>query len=314
MLEYVYGYRCQDSRQNVFYNPEGKVVYMTACLGVILDQETNTQTFFGGGPVENKSKQVANDLHHHTNDIMSLDVNANGDREWAVSGQVGKSPPVFVWNTRTGEKKSRLKLRKDARAVAACAISSDGTHIATVDKHNDHNVAIWNADSGACVFGDKGGPDPIFDICFTRKEGSYECYTAGKKHFAYWDPEAGRKKKGLFGSNERTSFACVAADNNGNAYAGAANSLIYVFAGNTCKQTLGFHDKGFVGAIIWYDGKLYSGGRDGRVVVTNTSTMEQEQAFEFGVLPRAIDCFQHEKFVVGLKSGSIVETNIASGE
>ena len=36
-LEYVYGYRCEDSRQNVYYNPEGKIVYMTACLGVILD-------------------------------------------------------------------------------------------------------------------------------------------------------------------------------------------------------------------------------------------------------------------------------------
>lgn len=36
-LEYVYGYRCEDSRQNVYYNPEGKICYMTACLGVILD-------------------------------------------------------------------------------------------------------------------------------------------------------------------------------------------------------------------------------------------------------------------------------------
>jgi len=56
VLDHVYGYRCEDSRQNVYYNPEGKVVYMTACLGVILDQHTNTQTFFGGGEVANESK------------------------------------------------------------------------------------------------------------------------------------------------------------------------------------------------------------------------------------------------------------------
>ena len=36
-LEYVYGYRCADSRQNVFYNSLGQAVYMTAALGVILD-------------------------------------------------------------------------------------------------------------------------------------------------------------------------------------------------------------------------------------------------------------------------------------
>jgi len=41
-LEYVYGYRCEDSRQNVYYNNDGNIVYMTACLGVILDKEANT--------------------------------------------------------------------------------------------------------------------------------------------------------------------------------------------------------------------------------------------------------------------------------
>lgn len=55
-LEYVYGYRCQDSRQNVYYNPNGDIVYMTAAVGVILHKATNTQTFFGGGEVDNTSK------------------------------------------------------------------------------------------------------------------------------------------------------------------------------------------------------------------------------------------------------------------
>lgn len=193
-------------------------------------------------------------------------------------------------------------------------MSSDANYIATVDKHNDHNVKIFDANSGNLVFGDKGGPDPIFDICFSKHPSKVECYTAGKKHFGHWSVEAQKKKKGLFGSNPRCSFACVTADDKGTAYAGGSNALIYVFSGNTCKQTLGFHGKGFVGAIIWNGGKLYSGGRDGRVVVTNTDTMEQEQAFDFGVLPRAIDVFNGEKFVVGLRSGSIIECNIASGE
>lgn len=38
VLEYAYGYRCQDSRQNVYYNADGQIVYMTACLGVILNK------------------------------------------------------------------------------------------------------------------------------------------------------------------------------------------------------------------------------------------------------------------------------------
>jgi hypothetical protein len=41
-LHYVYGYRCEDSRQNLYFNSEGNVVYMTAALGVILDCGSNT--------------------------------------------------------------------------------------------------------------------------------------------------------------------------------------------------------------------------------------------------------------------------------
>ena len=85
-LEYAYGYRSADVKQNLYYNPKGKLVYMTACLGIILDKESNTQTFFGGGEVENKSKQTASDANGHNDDIMSLKVNNNGDRNLAVSG------------------------------------------------------------------------------------------------------------------------------------------------------------------------------------------------------------------------------------
>jgi microtubule-associated protein-like 6 len=55
-LEYAYGYRCFDTRQNVHFNSDGNAVYMAAALGVILDHGSNTQKFFGGGEVDNTSK------------------------------------------------------------------------------------------------------------------------------------------------------------------------------------------------------------------------------------------------------------------
>lgn len=85
-LEYAYGYRCQDSRQNVFYNGNDEIVYMTACLGVVLNRDDNVQRFFGGGEVDNSSKQVSSSKEHHNNDIMCLDVNTAGGRTHAVTG------------------------------------------------------------------------------------------------------------------------------------------------------------------------------------------------------------------------------------
>jgi len=106
-----------------------------------------------------------------------------------------------------------------------------------------------------------------------------------------------------------TSFACVTADDQGNCYAGAANSLVYVWNGNSCKKAVGFNDKGFIGAINWVDGKLYTGGRDGKVCIIDTDSMTCIEAIDFGMLPRALDV-KDGNLIVGLRNGSIVQCNI----
>jgi len=134
------------------------------------------------------------------------------------------------------------------------------------------------------------------------------------KHFCHWSIKDTKKRKGIFGdAGPQTSFGCVTADDQGNAYAGGANSGIYVWAGRTLAQVLKIHDGGFVGALAWNSGRLYSGGRDGKVCVTDTSTMECLQSIDFGALPRAIDA-QGSIIVVGLRSGSIVECDVETEE
>lgn len=48
-IDFVYGYKSEDVRQNLFYNAKRKPVYMTAALGVILDAGQRKQIIFGGG-------------------------------------------------------------------------------------------------------------------------------------------------------------------------------------------------------------------------------------------------------------------------
>ena len=105
----------------------------------------------------------------------------------------------------------------------------------------------------------------------------------------------------------------MTADDKGTAFAGGANALIYVWKGNSCIKTLGFHERGFIGAINWVEGKLYSGGKDGRVCVINADTFECEKAINFGILPRALDVHLG-KLVVGLRTGSIIECDLESEE
>ena len=41
-LEYIYGYRCHDARNNLRYTEDGKLVYHAAGAGVVMNQSTNT--------------------------------------------------------------------------------------------------------------------------------------------------------------------------------------------------------------------------------------------------------------------------------
>lgn len=49
-LEYVNGYRCEDSRQNLFFTKSpNEIVYMTAAIGVVMNIQENKQQFYGFG-------------------------------------------------------------------------------------------------------------------------------------------------------------------------------------------------------------------------------------------------------------------------
>lgn len=245
---------------------------MTAALGVILDQSTNTQKFFGGGMVNNTAKNVANDENGHTDDITALGISS--DRQWACSGQVGSAPCAFVWNAKTGEKKQRFKLAKGARGIACIAMSNDGKLVAMADLHNDHFVSVYDVESGSLKMKEKGDTNKIFDICFSNKPGDNTFATAGSKHIKFWYPDQMKSEKGLFmGKGQQTSFACVAYDNNGVCYTGGSNSLIYVWNGRELKETIKAHQPGFVCALRFVDGKLYSGGKDGNMCIINTQSL-----------------------------------------
>ena len=306
----MYGYRCADSRQNVFFNASGQAVYMTAALGIILDQSSNTQKFFGGGMVENTAKNVANDENAHTDDITSITI--SNCRKWAASGQVGSAPSAFLWNAVTGEKKQRFKLTKGARGVNAIAISNDNSLVACVDIHDDHNVYVYDAATGAIKMKEKGDTNKIFDICFSEKPGDLKFATAGSKHIKFWDPTQMKGDKGLFGKTEQTSFACVAYDNNGVCYTGGCNSLIYVWPDRNASTTIAAHKGGFICALRYAAGKLYSGGKDGNLVITNCSSLQVEKTISFGtVLIRAID-IEGNKGLVGLRDGTIFEIDMSN--
>ena len=204
---------------------------MTAAVGVILDKNSNTQKFFGGSATSSSFMQRAGKraTQQHTDDIMALTISS--DRRTCATGQVGSTPLVYIWDACSGLFKKQIKLPRGTRGVSALAFSLDGKHLAVADLHNDHNVYVFDSATGEQQFKDKGGPDRIFDIAWSKQPGDMRFVTAGIKHVKFWTPftEEGRKvNKGLFmGKGKLSSFACATFDQSGVAYLGAMNGNVY---------------------------------------------------------------------------------------
>lgn len=282
---------------------------MTAALGVILDTASNTQKFFGGGEVEQESKQKASDFNGHTNDVLCCKV--NNARDCAVTGQNGSTPVLFTWDATTGEKKGRAKLPKGSRGITACSFNKDGSKVACVDAHNDHRVYVYSTGSGELTrFGmEKGGGEKVHDICFDPNGDGFT--TAGVKHFYFWNGADASldKRKGIYNGNPQTSFACTAWDDKGRAYGGSTKGDIYVWdaATRTCIGRLEGHTKGMIGALKFDAGKLYSGGKDGCVIEWDCSGDDlpvKGSTVEFNDLIRSIDV-HNGNMLVGTRDGSI---------
>lgn len=82
-LDFAYGYRGHDTRQNAVYNARGRIVYATAATGVVYDGDEHVQDFFT----------------FHGDDILSLAMHPDGDI--IATAQAGRDPVICVWSSKT---------------------------------------------------------------------------------------------------------------------------------------------------------------------------------------------------------------------
>lgn len=95
-LKYVFGYRAFDTRMNVKYSKEGKIVYHTAALGLVLDKNSNEQTFF----TNHDEDMVCLAMH------PSLNIVATG--QMAKTGKA-KLIDIYVWEIESKKILANLK-------------------------------------------------------------------------------------------------------------------------------------------------------------------------------------------------------------
>ena len=263
-LQFVYGYTTRNgSRQNLFYNADGNVVYHAAALGIVYNKKTHEQYHF----------------HGHNDDITALDLNPK-DGITVVTGQLGKQPKILVWSSRpdkSGSGSPHLPLLcvidgDHRRAILSLSFSANGEFIASVGFDNSRSIALyrWGKEKKIDkmrIGMDKGHTDEIYQLAFNPVTN--HIVAGGKKMLKFFG-----LKEGAMNDTEKDARAAAKQGQQHTATLSDSESKIWAKKG-TFGSELGAQD--ILSLAFDLDGVTYAGNGDGYIF------RFREQATDIGV-------------------------------
>lgn len=154
LINYIYGYRSYDTRNNLRYSPKGEAVYHTAGAGIVLNQNKNTMRV----------------TTVHNDDITCLD----SFRNLVATAEMGNKPLIAIWDSETME--TVMTFNKPLqKSISNIAFSPSGRLIAATSMSDNHEIAIYDIGK-KCLLATGNGPrSPIFALKFTQNEEYVVC-------------------------------------------------------------------------------------------------------------------------------------------
>ena len=173
-LDYAFGYRARDCRNNIQQIGDHKVLYHCAALGVVKNLQTLDEDFLEG----------------HTGDVLCLDYHAPSNLICSGSSAANYEAQLCVWNSETNKRIHNIK-GFHRYAVVSCAINPQGTMILSIGLDEHHSVALHCVVTGlllACSQADKSRVvHGRFMQCLQSKSET-TFVTVGTKHVKFWGP------------------------------------------------------------------------------------------------------------------------------
>ncbi|CAF0889090.1 unnamed protein product [Brachionus calyciflorus] len=306
-LEFVFGYRGYDCRDNVFFIHEsGEIVYHVAALGIVYNKETQVQKFYD----------------QHTDDILCLSLHPL--KNFVATGQIGRDPPIHVWDISTMRTLSILK-GEHYRGISSINFSSDGKKLASVGLDDNHSICVWDWVKGEKLATTRGHKDKIFCIKWNPHSVD-KLVTVGVKHIKFWNQVGGgfTSNRGIFGNlSPVENMMCISFGKTPDiCYTGSGTGSIFMWKENKLLKIIKAHEGPLFAIYAHEQSEAYvTGGKDGSIILWN-SQFSQIHKYNLnksslskksnGVLLfdnpsiRAIS-LASKKILIGTKNGEIID-------
>lgn len=307
-LEYVYGYRCHDVRNNLRYTPDDQFIYHTAAMGITMNPVKNTQRFHFG----------------HKDDIMSFALHPNG--KYAATGEIGPKPLISIWSIETMAMITSFNAPL-TKGIAQLAFSPDGKYLAGGAMDDDHCVAIfeWEKNEAALkskgtktclVASGKGSRSPFCSLTFSPdgKELVGACIKE-VRFFTYVNGVLKSKTGTGWGKTKQQAVLCATYVGT-NLVTGIYSGDLLIWKGLSISKKLEAH-KGSCNAI-WNrqaEAGFITGGNDGLVIVwsdkfVQLNTLNIKDSSINSYIPKVRSVCENAagtKILVGTRGGEIIE-------
>ncbi|XP_050399401.1 echinoderm microtubule-associated protein-like 2 isoform X1 [Patella vulgata] len=257
-LEWVYGYRGNDCRNNIYLLANGEIIYFMANIVILYNREAHSQRHY----IE------------HTEQIKSIAVHSDGIII-ASGQQSSKTRPnhtaiVHVWRADDLQNLFVLGENYFQKAVVCLTFQHNCDLLAVVDHGDSKKLSMWDTEQGKMIADTLIDTDVMCDIsCNPRMPEVF--VTAGKEHLFWWKVNEATNKivsyaQANYEAYLRARFViCASHTSKGDLITGDSNGTIYVWGncGNKITNFVKHGHEGPVFSLYVMKHHLLSGGRDG---------------------------------------------------
>ncbi|XP_012942464.1 echinoderm microtubule-associated protein-like 6 isoform X2 [Aplysia californica] len=300
-LEWVYGYRGHQCRNNLYYTANKDIVYFVAGVGIVYSERDHKQRFFLG----------------HSDDIVCLSLHP--DRTLIATGQIGDAPYICVWDSATTDTVSILK-DGHKEGVAALGFDKEGNRLVSVGMDSASTINVWDWRRGKIISTVTAQVEKVFDIQFNvYKENCV--VSAGVKHMVFWTlcGNTLTPQKGEFGQvGEVQSMLCLAFGPEDTTISGTLAGDIYMWKGSKLDHVVSAAHNGPIYTLDMTGEGYATGGKDGIVKLWDldlkpiTSINLATSSVGYTELVIRAVCWRSDQLLIGTQDGEIFELQVKS--